>query len=136
MFNLIAYLDNTILTHIRSPKMRILYFELNFWSAVINACHIGCHIFLLLMLSEVLTSMSLVRVVRFVFIFLRSTFQPLSLYWYFPRGSFPLFVVCVLASLVCDVLWYDWKCTLTVVSYCRCWVWAEWESICFVLLLL
>jgi hypothetical protein len=135
MFNLIAYLDNTLLTHI-SPKMGILYFELNFCSAIINACHICCHILLLLMLSEVLTSLSLVRVVRIVFILQRCTFQPLSLYWHFPRGSFLLFVLCVPASLVCDVLWYVWKCTLTVVSYCRCWVWAYWESVCFVLLLL
>ena len=80
--------------------------------------------------------MSLVRVVRFVFTFLKSTVQPLSLCWYFSRGSFRLFVICLLASFVCDVLWYVWECTPTVVSYCRCWVWTYWESVCFVLLFL
>jgi hypothetical protein len=51
MFNLIAYLVNTILKHIRSLKMRTLYFELNYSRAVINACHIGCLVFPLLMPS-------------------------------------------------------------------------------------
>jgi hypothetical protein len=83
------------------------------------------------MLSEVLTSMPLGRVVRFVFIFLEITFQPLNLCWHFPYGSFRLFVVCLLASFVWDVLWYVWKCMLTLVSYCRCWVWTYWESYLF-----